>query len=285
MDIFPRQYLPLAHSVLCKADSGVEALNFGFNTEQEPGEQFGRGRALSYNRLHWATDTGYLSAFMDFCDLRPHHRVLDLGSGTGLVAGIAAQKVRSVTAIDISRAMIDIARKRFPHLPYTAGDARRLPFAAGSFDRVLARMVLHHITSDTASAIREAWRVLRPGGWFVVSEGVPPAPEILNDYRAIFSMKEERLSFLPADLVTLLKKGGFNPIVLSSYVIPRVSVSNWLEGSGLDPDTKVKILDLHLDARPEFKRAYRLQTTDTGDCLIDFTFCLIKGMKRRGGSA
>ncbi len=109
-------------------------------------------------------------------DLKPGHRVLDLGTGTGSVAIRAADLVGpagKVTAVDISPDMLEMAKRRIVELGYTnidfrEGRAEQLPASDGSFDVLLASLSLMYAI-DRAVAAREMRRVLRPGGRFVAA--------------------------------------------------------------------------------------------------------------------
>jgi SAM-dependent methyltransferase len=109
-------------------------------------------------------------------DLKPGHRVLDLGTGTGSVAVAAAGLVGpagKVTAVDISPDMLALTRRRLVESGHTnvdlrEGRAEQLPVDDGSFDVVLASLSLMYAI-DRAAAAREIRRVLRPGGRFVAA--------------------------------------------------------------------------------------------------------------------
>lgn len=94
-------------------------------------------------------------------------RLLDIGCGTGYVAKLYASGGAIVTAVDIAERSVELTRRRL-QLHGLTGEVRRanaeeLPFADASFDVVTSFGVLHH-TPDTAKALREVHRVLRPGG-------------------------------------------------------------------------------------------------------------------------
>ena len=96
--------------------------------------------------------------------------VLELGCGIGGVAAyLAATYEMNVYATDYDLKQIQIARKLQPeneHLHYRVEDAANLSFQAASFDLVLSQNVFHHIP-DWKAALKEAARVLRPGGYFI----------------------------------------------------------------------------------------------------------------------
>ena len=97
--------------------------------------------------------------------------VLDLASGDGVFAELIAAQARSVTCVDVSAAVIEAARKRLagcPNVAFHHGDMHRLPFAEHSFDHVFAMHALSY-SGDPAGLLREAARLLRPGGRLVVA--------------------------------------------------------------------------------------------------------------------
>src|SRR5215208_2510747 len=98
-------------------------------------------------------------------------RVLEVGCGLGTDGAQFAKAGADYTGIDLTQGAVDLAKKRFElfQLPGTfrVADAEHLDFPDNSFDLVYSHGVLHH-TPDTAAAVREIHRVLRPGGKAVV---------------------------------------------------------------------------------------------------------------------
>lgn len=108
-----------------------------------------------------------LHEYQAFCG----KRVLDVGCGNGYVLSRYARAGAHVQGIDLTRTAVELSRRRFDLLGLDGGfavaNAEDLPFASASFDCVCSMGVLHH-TPDTARAIAEIWRVLRPGGRLIV---------------------------------------------------------------------------------------------------------------------
>ena len=97
--------------------------------------------------------------------------VLDAGSGDGTIAALLASRCRSVTCLDRSEKVLQAARQRlsgFGNVTCAHGDLHALPFPEAHFDHVLLLNVLTY-SKDPALVLREAARVLRPGGDLTVS--------------------------------------------------------------------------------------------------------------------
>lgn len=101
--------------------------------------------------------------------LEPGMAVLELGCGTGgMWTGVTLPEGCRVTLTDFSAGMLEAARSHTAHLQgasYRQVDAQDIPFADGSFDAVIANMMLYHVP-DIRRALLEIRRVLRPGGLF-----------------------------------------------------------------------------------------------------------------------
>lgn len=98
-------------------------------------------------------------------------KVLELGCGLGTDGAQYARAGADYTGIDLTQAAVDLARQRFELFDlkgrFRTADAENLDFPDDSFDVVYSHGVLHH-TPDTARAVREIHRVLRPGGRAIV---------------------------------------------------------------------------------------------------------------------
>ncbi|SCK50957.1 demethylmenaquinone methyltransferase [Streptomyces sp. WMMB 322] len=102
-------------------------------------------------------------------DARPGERVLDLAAGTGTSSQPFAAAGAYTVPCDFSLGMLKEGKKRLPWMPFTAGDATRLPFRDGVFDAVTISFGLRNV-HDTDGALRELHRVTAPGGRVVICE-------------------------------------------------------------------------------------------------------------------
>ena len=95
--------------------------------------------------------------------LPPAGNLLDIGCGTGLFVEKYIKNGGKATGLDISRKMIEQARKRCKSTEFTLGTGERLPFQDHTFDAVASLLVFSYVR-DPAGMLAEAYRVLRPGG-------------------------------------------------------------------------------------------------------------------------
>jgi SAM-dependent methyltransferase len=167
-----------------------------------------------------------LTVRYDWLGLEPGDRVLDLGCGFGRHAYESLRRGAQVVACDFSPAELKDVSGMFraiedgEELPATAagacvnGDGTRLPFANGSFDKVIAAEVLEHIPDD-AAAMAELHRVLKPGGTLAVT--VPAwLPERINwalteEYHAPFVEGGHVRIYTEAGLRAGLRAAGLRP--------------------------------------------------------------------------
>lgn len=98
-------------------------------------------------------------------DPQPGDRVLDIGSAAGAIVHYLSTFGCDVVGVDLSEVGVQKARERYPELRFEVGDAAKLPFADGSFDKVVAADVTEHLDDATLRAMfAESHRVLVPGG-------------------------------------------------------------------------------------------------------------------------
>lgn len=120
-------------------------------------------------------------AIVKAAEIHPGMRVLDLASGRGEVAILAAKAGAVVRATDVGPQLVQViernAREAGVKVSAQLGDMRNLPFPDGSFDRVLGAAALHHLDRPGARAsVLEAIRVLAPGGRALFSEPTENSP-------------------------------------------------------------------------------------------------------------
>ncbi len=95
-------------------------------------------------------------------------RVLDVGCGPGVMAGLLAERGCDVVGVDLSVGMVTLAQRRYPGAHFGVSDIAQLPFPDHSFDAVIAMGVMEY-AADERAALGELVRVVRAGGSLMVS--------------------------------------------------------------------------------------------------------------------
>jgi SAM-dependent methyltransferase len=128
-------------------------------------------QAREFARSPQQTDPGRLRRLIGFLSARPGERVLDVACGPGIVTAALEREGLLAFGVDLTREMLREAVSAGGR--FVQGDSGRLPFPQSTFDAVVCRNALHHL-SDPPLAIREMSRVLRPGGRLVVEDMCAP---------------------------------------------------------------------------------------------------------------
>jgi demethylmenaquinone methyltransferase/2-methoxy-6-polyprenyl-1,4-benzoquinol methylase len=142
------------------------------------------GLPRAYDRmgavLSFGQDPRWRRALIDAIDPRPGQRILDVATGTGMVASGLAGRGATVIGLDQSDDMLAGARRRLAQRPDLAsritlvqGEAEHLPFADGEFDALTFTYLLRYV-DDRRATMRELARVVKPSGRIgMVEFGVP----------------------------------------------------------------------------------------------------------------
>ena len=177
--------------------------------------------AVEFDRFTTLLTTPLAARMIALAELRSGERVLDVGTGTGVVAFQAAKQVGvngKVVAIDLSAGMLAVARRQAEraglnaHIEFRTMDAEALQFAEGSFDGVLSLFALLHFPNPLG-ALQQMLRVLRPGGRLIVAVGSGPpwfslrglGHRIRRSSELLLAIQGKRL-FAPAFLNDLTKQ-------------------------------------------------------------------------------
>ncbi len=147
-------------------------------------------------------------------DPRPGMKILDMAAGPGASSEPLAKAGAEVTSADFSHGMLDAGRKQRPYLNFQWADALKLPFEDNSFDLYTISFGLRN-THKTEVALKEALRVVRPGGRLVIVEFSAPT---WRPFRTIYT------NYLMSALPWIAKKTSSNP---DAYIYLAESIKAW----------------------------------------------------------
>ena len=173
-------------------------------------------------------------------ELKPGERVLDLGSGAGFDAFLAAGQVGptgSVIGVDMTAEMISKARANIRKTDYTnvefrLGEIEHLPVPDASVDVIMSNCVIN-LSTDKPAVFREAFRVLAPGGRLAISDIVA-----IRDLPA--SMRGDLAAYagcvsgaaLATEIQEMLRDAGFENVRVDLKHESRELVQDWSPGAG-----------------------------------------------------
>jgi SAM-dependent methyltransferase len=170
--------------------------------------------------------------------LRRGERVLDLGSGAGFDAFIAARQVGPegrVIGVDMTPEMIAKARRNaatvdLTNVDFRLGEIEHVPAPDASVDVIMSNCVIN-LSPDKPAVFREAFRVLAPGGRLAISDivALAPLPEMLAQDMAAYTGCVAGASLI-TDLEDMLTSTGFVDIRIDVKGASRELVSGWMPG-------------------------------------------------------
>jgi ubiquinone/menaquinone biosynthesis C-methylase UbiE len=147
--------------------------------------------------------------------LMPGNRILEAGCGVGQMVIALRARGFDCVGLDFASRTIEMLNERFPEVPFRQGDIRALPFDTNSFDAYVSLGVIEHFSEGQESMLKEAARVVKPGGWIFLSV---PAFNGWRKLRARFGFYDSSATkpffeacYAVEEVELLLANAGFAP--------------------------------------------------------------------------
>ncbi len=223
----------------------------------------------SFARNEVATKAETLGALVELVPEVAEASWLEVACGPAAISRALAPRVGRVHGVDLTPAMVEkaseeAARAGVGSVEFSVGDATALAFEDGSFDGAVTRFSFHHIPAPWR-VMAEMARVVRPGGWAVVSDFVAdPDREVYATVEEIERLRDpSHWSCLTAEqLRTIGNEFGLE--LESEQLIPfDLDYEDWLRRGSGGP-AAAELIDQLLERLPEGFGCFRVYESDTG---------------------
>jgi ubiquinone/menaquinone biosynthesis C-methylase UbiE len=235
-----------------------------------------KNRAQKYNHSsNWVEDQALIRRIFELSSVGADSEVLDIATGTGLIAKEFFGKVKKVTGLDISPDMAKHADGCMDEIVFAPYE--QMPFADNSFDAIVCRQGLQFAELDRA--IPEIHRVLKPGGTVTLCH-LTAYNE--TDRELAFAIQKlrnpaRRNYLMPHDISACLSRHGFNDVTDIEYVTVE-SINKWIDNGAIPQENMDGIRELYRSAGEEFRQIHNVRFTDD-DILDDMLLVIATGRK------
>src|ERR1039457_2087695 len=231
-------------------------------------QQFDR-QSDRYGKGHILSDVTDVKGALERLPWLKPGRALDVATGAGHTGLFLADGGWQVTLADISPAMLEraavTARERGLRVETRQHTAESFPYADSAFDLVTCRVAAHHF-SDPGTFVREAARVLMPGGVFLlidgsIEDGQPVAEEWLHRVEKLRDPSHHRM-LSQGNWARLCEGVGLRVVFSELQPFQQPDLNWYFETAATTPENRAKVLELVRQAPPEARNLFRITEED-----------------------
>ncbi len=232
-------------------------------TEEVYQKQFGIRSRNWHESATWITDKGLLGLHADLCKKAGNTRMLDVCCGSGVVGAAFKGRVGEMVGLDLTPQMIELAKERLDEVHQ--GTVYDLPYKDESFGLVVNREVLH-LLPHPEKPVSEIYRVLEPGGQFIVGQIIPYGAMDAAWMFRIFKKKQPLFfnNFQEEDFRRLLQGAGFVNIQMKEYLLWE-SIDLWIDTHETTNLHRHEIRDLFYNAPAEARAVHPFEILPSGE--------------------
>lgn len=231
-------------------------------------EQFERHSA-NYGKSHILANTADVASALADVHVSQGSRALDVATGGGHTAIFLATRGFTVTASDISQAMLDsaksLAAERGLSIDTRLHEAEKFPYSAGSYDLVTCRVAAHHFSSREAF-LAEVARVLKPGGYFLLIDGSIPddepiAEEWIHELEKLRDPSHGRF-LSPGRWKELCDRYQLQVVRCETTPFKQPDLNWYFDTAGTPAENRKRVLELIHTAPESARRVFRIGEED-----------------------
>lgn len=237
-----------------------------------------KNRSQLYNKSsNWVVDEKLIGTMFEKAEISEKKTVLDIATGTGLVARAFKGKAKEVIGLDISPDMTEQAKNNVDRLIITSVE-KPIPLAENSVDVAICRQGLQFVNLDRA--LSEVHKILVPGGRVVFAH---LASYNVNDRADTFKIQALRNParvnfFAPGDLESALELHGYKVKEVVPYK-SRESVNQWIHHGASTEEERNAIYEAYKNAGKEFRKLHEIEFTED-DIMDSMLFLIIVAEKQ-----
>ncbi|GAA2405237.1 hypothetical protein GCM10010191_11310 [Actinomadura vinacea] len=241
--------------------------------------QFGIRSRNWHDSCTWLTDEGLLAGHAALCDVPADARLLDVCCGSGVVGHAFKGRVGEMIGLDLTPEMVELASTRLDRVDQ--GTVYDLPYPDADFDLVVTREVLH-LLPQPQRPLAEIFRVLRPGGQFIVGQIVPYADEDAYWMYRVFKKKQPLLQhmFREEEFRSLLLDAGFTGLRMEEYRLWE-SIDRWIDTHETTPARRREVQRLFHQAPREVRDVHPFEVLADGSIRDRWRWCVYSLRKPR----
>ncbi|MGO4730132.1 class I SAM-dependent methyltransferase [Paenibacillus sp. 2KB_22] len=232
-------------------------------------------KQFAKNAGKYVTSTGHakgedLELLVSSSQTTPDMNVLDIATGGGHVANALAPLVQRVTALDLTKEMLQAAEQFIlgnghDNVDFVAGDAEKLPFDDDVFDLVTCRIAAHHFP-DVSSFVHEALRVMKPGGRLLLIDNVAPErdenDQFYNEVEKCRDASHVR-AWRKTEWIHMLEYAGFRMETMVSFQ-KRFKFEEWCNRAALPERERNELEASMLSAPSIIRKFFDFEVTKNG---------------------
>lgn len=240
-------------------------------------EQFGERSKTWHQSAVWITHQELLEKHGEFCKVSKDAIALDVCCGSGVVGAAFRPHVKKVIGLDLTPQMVQLAKTRLDEV--VQGNVYQIPFPDQSFDLVCTREVLH-LLPYPERPVSEIFRVLKPGGQFVVGQILPFGAEDAAWMYRVFKKKQPLIynMFQEDDFRNLLLGAGFIDLEMKEINVWE-SIDVWINSYETTDRHRHEIRDLFKNAPEEVRNVHPFKILPTGEIQDLWRWCIFSVRK------
>ncbi len=240
-------------------------------------KQFGIRSANWHESCTWLTNGDLLSAHANLCKAGPDAQLLDVCCGSGVVSNSFGDRVAHKTGLDLTAEMRALASTRLDEV--VEGNVYKIPFEDNRFDIVVTREVLH-LLPQPEKPLSEIFRVLKPGGQFIVGQIMPYGVVDAAWMFRIFKKKQPLFfnNFLEPEFRDLLASVGFALDEVQELHVWE-DIDLWINTHETTSLHRHEIRDLYYNAPRDVRAIHPFEITADGTIRDQWRWCIYSSFK------